>query len=132
MLCVLLIIKLTNTCEHSLIYVYLKSLKGSQYYKNLFKVWNEVDKFVESSQLYPKQSMNNVSFFFLQETDFLVKISNEIFLIPLCLPRFFFQELQSTSIKVIMIPKKLFHKMYLCQVFVKLLLFLNHLVDCLI
>ncbi|KAF8777907.1 Integrator complex subunit 7 like protein [Argiope bruennichi] len=40
-----------------------------------------------------------------QETDFLTKISNEIFLIPLCLPRFFFQALQSTSIKLAISPQ---------------------------
>lgn len=40
-----------------------------------------------------------------QETDFLLKISNEIFLIPICLPRFFFQALQSTSIKLAISPQ---------------------------
>ncbi|XP_015928651.1 integrator complex subunit 7 [Parasteatoda tepidariorum] len=40
-----------------------------------------------------------------QETDFLIKISNEIFLIPLCFPRFFFQALQSTSIKLAISPQ---------------------------
>lgn len=40
-----------------------------------------------------------------QEIDYLLNISNEMVLMPLCLPRFFFQELQSTSIKLAISPQ---------------------------